>query len=88
MSSGVLSRAERFGEALQSLERWKDARVLRLADAEGVFSGWVGDAQTARMFQTMMDYYVLRGAWCCTSRGGNQDDGRVYTKAPPPLRLG
>ena len=59
-----------------------------LADAEGVFSGWVGDAQVARMFQTMMDYYVHRGAWCCTSRGGNQDDGRVYTKAPPPLRLG
>ena len=86
--AAALRRGATSVEALKSLERWKDARVLRLADAEGVFSGWVGDAQTARMFQTMMDYYVLRGAWCCTSRGGNQDDGRVYTKAPPPLRLG
>ena len=87
-AAAALRRGATSVEALKSLERWKDARVLRLADAEGVFSGWVGDAQTARMFQTMMDYYVLRGAWCCTSRGGNQDDGRVYTKAPPPLRLG
>ena len=36
----------------------------------------------------MMDYYLYRGAWCCTSRyiGNDADNGRVYLKAPPPLK--
>ena len=69
---------------LASFER---ARVLRLSDAEGVFSGWVSDSLEARLFSTMMDYYVNRGAWCCSSRNqARQDDGRVYVKPPPLLR--
>ena len=69
------------------------ARVLRLSDAEGAFGGWVGgatsDKNEARLFQTLMDYYVHRGAWCCSSRNqARQDDGRVYVTQPPALQLG
>ncbi len=65
-----------------------EARVLRLSDAEGAFSGWESDANEARLFATLMDYYVHRGAWCCSSRNqARQDDGRVYVKGPPGLRM-
>jgi hypothetical protein len=63
------------------------SRVLRLSDAEGAFGGWVSDATEAKLFSTMMDYYVHRGAWCCSSRNqAQQDDGRVYVRPPPELR--
>ena len=66
----------------------QQARVLRLSDAEGAFGGWVSNADESLLFNTMMDYYLYRGAWCCTSRfiGNNADNGRVYLKGPPPLR--
>lgn len=70
---------------LQSLE---GARVIRLSDAEGVFSGWESERNEALHFNTMMDYYVHRGAWCCSSRNqAQQDDGRVYVTPPPRLRV-
>ena len=40
-----------------------------------------------KLFTTMMEYYLLRGAWCCSSRGNGNEDGRVYTPTPPPLRV-
>lgn len=74
--------------ALQLLAPHASARVLELADAEGLFGGWETQRTQAELFSTMMDYYLLRGAWCCTSRNlGNQDDGRAYLISPPPLRL-
>ena len=70
------------------LKPLEDARVIRLSDAEGAFGGWESDAQEARLFMTMMDYYVHRGAWCCSSRNqAQQDDGRVYVTPPPGLRM-
>ena len=59
-----------------------DARVLRLSDAEGAFGGWETEKQQARLFTTMMEYYLHRGAWCCSSRNNGNEDGRVYTKDP------
>ena len=65
----------------------KEARVLRLSDAEGVFGGWTSHKDECRLFHTLMDYYVHRGAWCCSSRNqARQDDGRVYVRPPPGLR--
>jgi hypothetical protein len=75
-------------QLLERLAPWKDARVLQLADAEGLFGGWSSDPNQAMLFMTMMEYYVYRGAWCCTSRfiNNDADNGRVYLKPPPPLR--
>ena len=70
-----------------ALERWRDARVLRLSDAEGIFAGWESNKMEATLFTTMMEYYLYRGAWCCSSRGNGNEDGRVYTQTPPPLKL-
>ena len=72
---------------LRALESFREARVLRLSDAQGAFSGWESNHLQARLFQTMMEYYLLRGAWCCSSRGHGNEDGRVYTATPPPLRI-
>jgi len=75
-------------QVVQGLAPWQSARVLRLTDALGAFGGWVSEPREARIFNTMMEYYVYRGAWCCTSRylENNADNGRVYLKTPPPLK--
>jgi len=39
----------------------------------------------AQMFQTMVQYFILGGDWCCTSR--RENDGRVYPLDPPTLRM-
>ena len=70
-----------------ALAPWRNARVLRLSDAEGIFAGWESDKQQATLFTTMMEYYLYRGAWCCSSRGNGNEDGRVYTQNPPPLKV-
>ena len=72
---------------LQQLAAQHEARVLRLSDAEGAFSGWETDRQQAKLFGTMMQYYLHRGAWCCSSRNNGNEDGRVYTREPPPLKM-
>ena len=74
-------------QVLAKLAAWKSARVLRLADAEGIFSGWTTQPVQAMLFTTMMEYYLYRGAWCCTSRylNNDADNGRVYLKQPPAL---
>jgi len=74
-------------QVLKRLGSLQSARVLRLSEARGSFSGWVSERREAQIFNTMMDYYLYRGAWCCTSRylGGDSDNGRVYLKKPPPL---
>ncbi len=82
----TLPRGVTNERARQLLGPWDSASVLRLSDAEGVFGGWVSERLEATLFNTMMDYYVYRGAWCCTSRNtANQDEGRVYLTPPPPL---
>ena len=65
----------------------REARVLRLSDAQNAFGGWVDNPDESLLFNTMMEYYLYRGAWCCTSRfiDGNADNGRVYLKTPPAL---
>ena len=84
----TLSRGVTNVQLLERLAPWKDARVLQLTDAEGLFGGWSSDPNQAMLFMTMMEYYVYRGAWCCTSRfiNNDADNGRVYLKPPPPLR--
>ena len=71
---------------LQQLAPWQGTRVLRLSTAEGAFRGWESEPQQARLFQTMMEYFLYRGAWCCSSRNNGNEDGRVYPDIPPPLR--
>ena len=74
-------------EVKAQLASVEGARVLRLSDAEGVFGGWTSNRDQSRLFHTLMDYYVHRGAWCCSSRNqARQDDGRVYVRPPPPLK--
>ena len=81
----TLTRGATNKQAQAQLAPLADARVLVLADAEGVFGGWESEPQQARLFQTMMDYFILGGSWCCTSR--DKDDGRAYYKRPPGLRM-
>ena len=71
----------------RELAKHTDARVLRLSDAEGAFGGWETEKQQARLFTTMMEYYLHRGAWCCSSRNNGNEDGRVYTKDPPRYKM-
>ena len=75
-------------ERLQRDPAVRDARVLRLTDALDAFGGWETNPDESLLFQTMMEYYLYRGAWCCTSRyiDNNADNGRVYLERPPPLR--
>ena len=77
-----------FEQVLEHLAAAHSTRVLRLTEAEGAFGGWVSDPMQATLFSTMMEYYLHRGAWCCTSRfiNGNADNGRVYLRPPPPLK--
>ena len=88
----ALTRGATNVEVKAQLAALRDARVLRLSDAEGVFGGWArggegGDRDECRLFSTLMDYYVHRGAWCCSSRNqAQQDDGRVYVRQPPALK--
>jgi hypothetical protein len=83
----TLRRGAANDEVHASLASLKEARVLRLSDAEGVFGGWTSHKDECRLFHTLMDYYVHRGAWCCSSRNqARQDDGRVYVRPPPGLR--
>ena len=79
---------EQVIDTLQSVSSLREARVLRLSEAEGAFGGWVSNPDESLLFNTMMDYYLYRGAWCCTSRyiDNNADNGRVYLKQPPPLQ--
>ena len=72
---------------LGELAMHRDTRVLRLSNAEGAFGGWETDQQQARLFTTMMEYYLHRGAWCCSSRNNGNEDGRVYTKEPPRYKM-
>jgi len=74
-------------EVLEGLHAFREQRVLVLENAQGAFSGWEADDAQAQLFNTMMQYYLLRGAWCCTWQGGNQDNGRVYLTPPPALTL-
>ena len=84
----TLSRHATNEQLKRQLAGVESARVLRLSDAEGAFAGWESDRDQARLFATLMDYYVHRGAWCCSSRNqARQDDGRVYVRPPPLLRL-
>ena len=84
-SRGATNVCVHVGQQLAAVE---SARVLRLSDAEGAFSGWVSEAREARQFVTLTEYYVHRGAWCCSSRNqAQQDDGRVYVRRPPELRV-
>lgn len=66
----------------------REARVLRLSDAVGAFGGWEDRPDESLLFNTMMEYYLYRGNWCCTSRflDNNADNGRVYIQQPPPLK--
>ena len=88
----VLVRGATNVEVKAQLAALRDARVLKLSDAEGVFGGWArggeaGDRDECRLFSTLMDYYVHRGAWCCSSRNqAQQDDGRVYVRHPPAFK--
>ena len=84
----TLSRHATNEQLKRQLAGVESARVLRLSDAAGAFAGWESDRDQARLFATLMDYYVHRGAWCCSSRNqARQDDGRVYVRPPPLLRL-
>ena len=71
----------------RQLAMHRDTRVLRLSNAEGAFGGWETDTQQAKLFTTMMQYYLHRGAWCCSSRLNGNEDGRVYTKEPPAYQM-
>ena len=62
-----------------ALAPWRNARVLRLSDAEGIFAGWESDKQQATLFTTMMEYYLYRGAWCCSSRGNGWSQVAAHT---------
>ena len=61
----------------------RQKRLLRLSDAEGIFSGWRTQPQQAQAFNTMEGYFLLGGDWCCSSRRAN--DGRLYNVDPPRL---
>lgn len=69
----------------------RQKRLLRLSDAEGIFSGFTGAGGGWMMapgrgdtFKTMESFYLLGGDWCCSSRTAN--DGRLYPVDPPRLR--
>ena len=69
----------------------RQKRLLRLSDAEGVFSGWTGAGGSwlggggqGEAFKLMESYYLLGGDWCCSSRRANE--GRLYPVDPPRLR--
>lgn len=69
----------------------RQKRLLRLSDAEGVFSGWTGTRGSwlrgggqGEAFKLMESYYLLGGDWCCSSRSANE--GRLYPVDPPRLR--
>ena len=83
----TLSRHATNEQLKRQLAGVESARVLRLSDAEGAFGGWETDKQQATLFSTMMEYYLHRGAWCCSSRNNGNEDGRVYTKNPPPFKI-
>ena len=79
-------------------ESMRRKRLLRLSDAEGVFSGWSAAAGggggggggwlmspgRGDTFKTMESYYLFGGDWCCSSRRANE--GRLYPVDPPRLR--
>ena len=85
--SAILPRAATNLDLQRDLHQHREARLLRLSDAEGAFGGWETDKQQATLFSTMMEYYLHRGAWCCSSRNNGNEDGRVYTKNPPPFKI-
>ena len=69
----------------------RQKRLLRLSDAEGIFSGWAGGGGGWMMapgggdtFKTMESFYLFGGDWCCSSRTANE--GRLYPVDPPRLR--
>ena len=61
----------------------REARLLRLSDAEGAFGGWVSQREEGHAFNRMEQYFLLGGDWCCSSRRAN--DGRLYPVDPPVL---
>ena len=65
----------------------REARVLRLSDAQNAFGGWVDNPDAVAPIQHHDGVLPHRCAWCCTSRfiDGNADNGRVYLKTPPAL---
>lgn len=84
-SAAPLHAASNNEEVLKQLAPLRSERVIRLSAAEGAFSGWVSEAEQARLFTTMTEYFLLGGSWCCSSR--DKDEGRVYYRKPPVLRL-
>eukprot|EP00966_Prymnesium_polylepis_P275715 6370380-Prymnesium_polylepis.1 len=80
-----LPRASNNEQVLSALVPHRDTRVLRLADALGSFGGWVSNTGQGQLFNTMMEYYLLGGSWCCTSR--TQEEGRVHYSRPPPITV-
>mmetsp|Transcript_7493 Transcript_7493/g.12720 ORF Transcript_7493/g.12720 Transcript_7493/m.12720 type:complete len:806 (+) Transcript_7493:15-2432(+) len=72
-------------QVLKQLSPLSTSRVLLLSNAEGAYSGWVSHAEEGKLFRTLIEYYILGGSWCCTSR--NKDEGRVYSANPLPLRM-
>ena len=84
----VLRRGATNVDVLRTLgtPEMRSKRLLRLSDAEGVLGGWETDRAHGMVFQTLEQYFLLGGDWCCTSRRAN--DGRLYPVDPPRLRLG